>query len=832
MKPFYTNVHLYGNRLLVRGYDKGSQFKAKVEFEPTMYVLSSSTKEKSNLKTLDGRTVYPLEFNSIRDCREFVKRYEEVDNFEIFGNSNYTTQYISDKYKGEIQFDPDLIRVYGIDIETATEGGFPNVKHASEEILLISMIDNKSKHITTFGSRPISKIKRRFTEYIQCKDEFELLSKFIAFWEQRNPDIITGWNIDFFDIPYIMRRILNVMGDKFSNRLSPWQLINEKSIFVKGVEQITYEIAGVAIIDYMQLYKKYTYTTQESYRLDHIAFVELGEKKLDHSEFATFKDFYTEGWDKFVEYNIRDVDLVDRLEDKMKLIQLLLTMSYNAKINYQETFSPIRMWDAIIYNHLRDQDIVIPQKNRVNKSEAFQGGYVKDPIVGMHKWVASFDLNSLYPHLIMQYNISPETLVNKRVSANVEDLLEGKFPDSDGYSFTANGWCYRKDKKGFLPELMEKMYTDRSKFKKQMLKIQQQYEETKDEILLKEISRLNNLQMGLKIALNSAYGAIGNQYFRYFDIRIAEGITLSGQLSVRWIANKLNEYMNTVLGTKRNDYVVAIDTDSVYLTLEKMVDKIYPNGVKSTEDTVMFMDKVCEKKIQPFIDKGYQELADKMNAFTQKMIMKREVLADKAIWVAKKRYIMNVHNSEGVQYAKPKVKVMGLEMVKSSTPMVVRNKFEHFIQLILNGDESILQKAVKEYREEFYAQSPEEVAAPRGINGLREYSDANSIYKKATPIHVRGALLFNHYVKKAKLDDKYELIKEGDKIKYIYLKKPNKFNENVISFGNILPAELNVHDDIDYEMQFMKAFLDPLQIILDSINWKSEKTATLSDFFS
>jgi DNA polymerase elongation subunit (family B) len=839
MNKFYTNVYQQGNNILVRGYDNGSQFKLKVGYKPTMYVLSSATKEKTELKTLDGRPAYPIKFDSIRDCRDFISRYEEVNNFEIFGNSSYTAQFISDVYSGEVKYDPDLIRIYSLDIETATEEGFPNIKAANEELLLITIQDNKSKHITTFGSRPFTGTKKPFTEYIECKNEFDLIAKFLDRWERINPDVVTGWNIDFFDIPYLVRRIERIMPEGASRRLSPWMLINERTVDMRGNEEITYEIPGVAIVDYLNLYKKYTYTAQESYRLDHIAFVELGENKIDHSEYENFKEFYTKDWNKFVIYNIRDVDLVDRLEDKMKLIQLLLTMAYNAKINYQEAFGQVRMWDTIIYNHLRDKNVVIPQKKRTSKSEAFEGAYVKDPICGMHKWVASFDLNSLYPHLIMQYNISPETLVhNYMVNTNVEKLLNKEVNieniKNQNYTMTANGWCYRKDIKGFLPELMEKMYTDRSKFKKQMLKIQQEYEKTKDESLQKEISRLNNLQMGLKIAMNCAYGAIGNQYFRYYDIRIAEGITLSGQLSIRWIANKLNEYMNKLLKSEK-DYVIAIDTDSVYLSLEHLVEKSH--GVDGTagisgSNIIKFMDKVCELQIQPYIDESYQELASMMNAFSQKMIMKREVLADKGIWVAKKRYILNVHNSEGVQYAKPKVKVMGLEMVKSSTPMVVRNKFSDFLQIILHRDESALQQAVKDYREEFRSLSPAEAAFPRGINDLKKYMDKSTIYGKGTPIHVRGALLFNDLLVKNKLDKKHQLINDGDKIKFLYLRKPNKINENVISFINILPKEFNLDEYIDYDLQFEKSFLDPLQIILDAINWKSEKKATLQDFFS
>jgi DNA polymerase elongation subunit (family B) len=660
-----------------------------------------------------------------------------------------------------------------------------------------------------------------------------LLKEFVIFWQTKAPDIITGWNVNFFDIPYLMRRIDRVLGNSFSKKLSPWDVVNERKIYVKGNEEISFDIFGVAVLDYLDLYRKYTYTAQESYKLDNIAFVELGEKKLENPE-DNFRDFYAKHWDKFVSYNIHDTKLVDRLEDKMKLIELMITMAYNARINYEDVFSQVRMWDSIIYNHLKDRKIVIPEKTRSNKTEAFEGAFVKDPILGLHKWVASFDLNSLYPHLIMQYNMSPETLTEEKIHGiSVEKLLNKQVDTSYGHrqdlAVSANGWCYRKDVRGFMPELMEQMYINRSKFKKQMLKVQQEYEKTKDKHLLKEISRLNNLQMAMKIALNSAYGAIGNQYFRYFDVRIAEGITLSGQLSIRWMADELNRYMNKILKSEDKDYVIAIDTDSIYLSLEDLVE--HTCAGKTDEQKIKYMDKICEDAFQPFIDTTYQKLADYMNAYDQKMQMKREVLADTGIWTAKKRYILNVHNSEGVQYAQPKLKVMGLEMIKSSTPQVIRSKMKEVLKVILAGDESKLHTFINDFRIAFKQLSPEEIAFPRGVNGLKEYAGSSTIYKKGTPIHVRGALLFNHYVKQNKLDKKYPMIRDGDKIKFLYMNIPNTIQENVFAFSSEMPKELQLHKYVDYDLMFEKVFLEQLESLIQPIGWSIEQKSNLEEFF-
>jgi DNA polymerase elongation subunit (family B) len=829
MSRFYTNVVKYGNQLFLRYVNNGQAFKSKVPYQPTLFTFSNKSDQQSNWKTLDGKDVVPIKFDSIKEGTEYVDRYKDVEGFEFFGNTQFQYQYITETYPKTINWDKDLIKVFSVDIETATEEGFPNIKEANEEVLLITIKDNSHKQIVTIGSRPYM-TDRKDVKYMFCRDEADLLKTFVVFWSNNYPDVVTGWNINGFDIPYLVNRIRLVLGDEYVKRLSPWGVVNEKSAYVgKGESISSYSILGISILDYLDLYKKFTYTNQESYKLDYIASVELGKKKLENPE-DNFKDFYTNHWKTFVDYNIHDTELVDMLEDKMKLIELVFTLAYSSKINYEDVFSPVRMWDMIIFNYLYERNIAVPLKEDSTKSSEFEGAYVKEPLVGPHKWVASFDLNSLYPHLIMQYNMSPETLTDTRLNINVEKLLTGEPIEVPvGLSTSANGWCYTKDEKGFLPALMEEMYNNRSKFKKQMLKAEQEYEHNKDPQLVKDISKLKNLQMAMKIALNSAYGAIGNKYFRYYDLRIAEGITISGQLSIRWMANKLNDFMNKTMKTDGKDYVIAIDTDSIYLSLEDLVEKVCAG--KTTEEKIVFMDKTCEKVIQPFIDGGYQELATYMNAYAQKMQMKREVLADKAIWVGKKRYVLNVHNSEGVQYAKPKIKVMGLEMVKSSTPAVVRKKLKEALEVILHKDQASLQTFVKEFKKDFQNLSIPDVSFPRSISGLKDYTSSQSIYKKGTPMQVRGALLFNYYLKQKGLTKKYEPITNGSKIKFVYLRTPNPINENVIAFNSMLPKEFGLDDYIDYDTQFEKVFLDALENIIEPLGWDAEEKASLESFF-
>ena len=829
---FYTNVQLVGNNFLVRGYENGKHFMVRETFAPTLFV---SSKKNTKYKTLTGESVEPINPGSVRDCREFFKRYDGVDNFDIFGNDRYIYQYISEMYpEPEVKFDISKIKLTTLDIEVKSENGFPDVESSAEEILLISIQDYTTKQIRTWGQGPFNN-KQDNVIYKSFDSEYELLNAFINWWmiEENTPEVITGWNIELYDIPYLSRRLERVLGEKLMKRLSPWGLVTEDEIYIAGRKNIAYDIGGVTQLDYLNLYKKFTYKAQESYRLDYIASVELGQKKLDHSEFDTFKDFYTQGWQKFVEYNIIDVELVDRLEDKMKLIELAITMAYDAKANYVDVFSQVRMWDTIIYNYLKKKNIVIPPKNRSQKNEKYAGAYVKEPIPGKYDWVVSFDLNSLYPHLIMQYNISPETLIDARhPKATVDRILSKEESIQGDYAVCANGAQYRKDVRGFLPELMEKIYKDRTIYKKKMLEAKQQYEKTKTKTLEKEISRCNNIQMARKIQLNSAYGAIGNQYFRYYKLANAEAITLSGQVSIRWIENKMNAYLNKILKTESEDYVIASDTDSIYLNLGPLVDVVYKDREKNAESIVSFIDKICIEKFEPFIDNSYKELAEYVSAYDQMMFMKRENIAERGIWTAKKRYILNVWDSEGVRYEEPNLKMMGIEAVKSSTPAPCRTMIKNGLKIMMNGTEEEVIDYIDQCRTKFKTLPPEEIAFPRTVSNVKKYHSRTDIYSKGTPIHARGALLFNFYIKKNKLDKKYSLISNGEKIKFIYLKKPNIIQENVVSFIQDFPTELNLDKYIDYDLQFEKSFLEPLKAILDAIGWNVEKTVNLELFFT
>jgi len=821
---FYTNVFMRGNRIYVRGFDKGLRYTDIVNYTPYLFI----SKPDGKYKTLDGKPVEKLDFDSISEARDFLSRYEQVSNMEIYGLTSFPYLYIFDAFKGDIDYDPKKINIGTIDIECAADEGFPDIKKADKPLTAITIRSRNRNFVFGCGDFETDDIN---TYYIKCKDEYELIQKFLECWEQLDLDIITGWNIEFFDIPYIVNRIKLLFNEREAKRLSPWRILDEKIVEFRGKENQSYNPAGISVLDYYQLYRKFMFGNQESYKLDFIAQVELGEKKIDYSEYGNLLELYKNNHQKFIEYNIHDCVLVDKLDDKLKFLEQTMALSYDAKVNYSDVMTTVRPWDVIIHNYLLEKGIVIPAMRNQKMDGALIGGHVKEPKIGLSRWVVSFDLNSLYPHLIMQYNISNETFVGKMEVPSIDELLveDIELSKFDNYSIAANGCLYSKDKQGFLPALMERMYDDRTKYKKLMLEAKQRYENNKNSEDEKLIARYHNMQMAKKIQLNSAYGALANQYFRWFSFDHAEAITMSGQLSIRWIERKMNQFMNKLLKSDK-DYVIASDTDSIYVEMDDLVQHL---GITDDLKIVDALDKFTEQKIQPYIDKCYEELAIKMNAYQQKMKMKRETIANKGIWRGKKMYILNAWNVEGVQYAEPKLKLQGIEAVRSSTPKACRDNIKKALEIIMNGSQAELQKFIEDFRLKFITLPFEDVAFPRGVKGLYKYNkDKSQIYDKGTPIHVKGALIFNHLLKEKQIK-KIMPISDGDKIRFAYLKVPNPVQESVIAIPDEIPVELKYIDEyIDRQTQFEKSFLEPLRSITEVIYWQTEQKCTIEDFFS
>lgn len=818
---FYTSVERLANNLLYRGYDdNGKKVAHRIKYKPTLYLKSK--KPNPPWKSLDGVPVEPLQFSSMSELRDFEKTYRGVPEFKLYGNARHIPAFIQGQFPNEVPYDRRLIDIASLDIETSFGDGFPEIDNPVNEILTIAYKSSKDDTYRVWGINPydeaITQLKHLKIEYRQFTDEKSMLEAFIEYWAspENTPDVITGWNTRFFDIPYMISRMAFLLGEDVVRNFSPWRKIERRDIRVQGTVRTTFDIVGIQHLDYMELFKKfaYTYGNQESYSLNHISSVVLGEKKLDYSEIGSLRDLYDADFQMFVDYNIKDVELIERMEEKLGLITLVMTMAYLGGVNYQDTLGTCAIWDSIIFRRLaRSKIAVLPSEEKI--TEAFPGGYVKKPQVGMHNWVMSFDLNSLYPSLIIQYNMSPETLLT--------------MPGAEGAT-ASNGAVFSKSKKGIIPEIVEELYAKRVTVKQEMLQAKTKLEtiskkkRTEYSSTSAQVARLETLQTAVKILLNSLYGAMGNKYFRYFDLRIASAITLTGQAVIKHGEKSVNEFLDKFIGEEK-DRVIAMDTDSLYIGVEDVINKFKPN------DAISFLDEFGSKALEPMLEKAFGEFAEKSNAYTNRMVMKREAIADRGIWTAKKRYILNVHNNEGVQYAEPKIKIMGIEAIKSSTPQICRDAMRNMFKIIVTGDEEKTQEAVKMFKAHFKSLPPDDIAFPRGVTDIGKWSSRSTVYKKGTPIHVRGSLLYNKRMRSLGLEKQYEVIQNGDKIKFIYLMVPNVIQENIISFPGHLPEELELHKYINHDLQFKKTFLDPISIILDAIGWSAEPRADLQQFF-
>lgn len=410
MADFYTNVQSFGNNILYRGIVDGKRVNQRIEYSPSMYFLS---KKPTEFKTLTGEYLFKKQFDDIRETREYIKKFDGVHGApKVYGNNRFEYAFIADQHSDMVEWDQEKVVIGVIDIEVGSENGFPDPYLANEPITAICLkYINGSTMVFGCGDYDVQGEEI----YFKCKDEWTLCKRFLQQWNNNCPDVLTGWNTEFFDIPYLINRFRKILGEDETKLLSPWKYIGERNTKINGREMIVYNIMGVASLDYIELYKWYAPSgkSQESYRLDNIANVEVGENKLSYDEYDNLHELYRLNFQKFIEYNIKDVELILKLEDKLKLLELALTLAYDTKCNYEDVFAQTRMWDALTYNRLLKDNIIVPPKESHDKDGAFEGAFVKEVLVGAHDWVASFDLNSLYPHLMMQYSISPENLVER-----------------------------------------------------------------------------------------------------------------------------------------------------------------------------------------------------------------------------------------------------------------------------------------------------------------------------------------------------------------------------------------------------------------------------------
>jgi len=850
-KEVYTNVSVQGSKILYRGIINGKRRNVKYDYKPTIFLQAQ---EPTEFKTLHGGDLSPMEFPTIRDAQDFIRRYQDIDNFKMYGNTKWEYNFINNQFPDEIKWDINDLNIVPLDIEVDSEGGYADdVEDPWQPIVAIALELSQKRYVLGV---PSSGWEGKYVNndpnvtYVECETEIELLQNFIRLWSKDYPDIITGWYIKEFDIPYIINRIRRVLGPEAAKKISPWNYFYKRSFSGKfGKTQTVFVISGIATLDYMDLYRKFDLKgqSQDSYSLDNIAWVVLKKRKVNYSEYANLAELYRKNYQKFIDYNLEDMDLIRELEEKIGLISLALTWAYDSKVNFEDVFSQVRMWTVMIHNELLSRGIVGPQKQDADvEITEYIGAYVKEPRPGRYGWVVGFDLTSLYPHLIMQYNVSPERLVEPEFyTSDMRDILSqhvtidrllNKEVDTfklknAGVTLTPNGQFFYIQEQGFLANMMQSMFEDRDMYKKKMKEAKKEKEEattveaksSSDQL----VAMYNNLQGSKKISLNSCYGSLGNIHFFLYDTRQAEAITSSGQLAIRWVARDVNLYLNKILKTFDVDYIIASDTDSIYLNFDELVGQSFGSNVKDPAKVTEFLDAICKQKITPVINKSFDELGEYLNVFAQKMNMNREAIAYPAIWTAKKRYILNVWDMEGTRYKEPDIKISGLEAVKSSTPRSCREKIRDCIKVILDGNNDDVIKFIESYREEFKTLPLSEIAFPRSANfGEKSLGD------KGLPIAQRAAILYNKLLVEKKLTEKYVHIKDGEKIKFIHLKLPNPVQSNVVGFLTELPKEFDLHRYVDYNTQFEKAFVEPIRAILSVMDWKVEYISSLENMWT
>lgn len=807
----------------------------KVRFKPFVGV---ETSKETGWKDIHNRNLQPRTFDCISDLRKWKKENDGV--IDVYGDMPIQYQFIAANYRGKIEIDKRGMNIYNFDIEVISEFGFPKPEDAAHPISAITIQEMVTNKYTSFAYKPLKRIPDGDVTFIQCADERDLFNRFLKFLQDNPAGIFTGWNTKFFDIPYIVHRGQKIVGNAAISRISPLgKLTKHENQDTYGNISITYTVHGVADYDYKELYDKFNFEPRESYSLDFIAKVELGEEKLKFKEnHEDLWSLYHNDFETYMQYNVRDVELVYLLDQKLGFINLALTMAYKAKCQLEDIYGTVKIWDSMLYNELLDRKMFCPVGTAHQKQE-YPGGYVENPKVGMHKWVMVFDVASSYPNSIVSYNMSPETLVDDgylpdelldlrakyiQKEWDVTPFLDQDKLKADGLGeklaafdvcMAPNGHFFRTDIEGFIPEVVYRLFNERKAIKKEMK------ERKKAGATAEELASLDANQQAIKISMNSLYGAMANVYFRYYDIRMASGITMAGQTSVRGVTQHIEKRVPLL----KNIYN---DTDSCFVTMEAALAKRFPNGVPDLKTATEFCVKMSEQVIEPTIAEFFEMLKVNLNLRRLTLTMEAECVSDICFFLAKKKYAMHQTWVEGTWYLdKDKLKIKGIEIVRTSTPQFCRDALKKCVGLIFStGAKDEVIAYVKEAEKQFNELPFQAVAFPRGCNGLEKYAGQ----EKGVPIHVRAALLYNRKLQEMNLSDSYKKISEGDKIKFAYVKMPNRFQTDVIAAFDKLPEEFGL--EVDRKAQWEKTFVSPISSIMDALGWQLDaKQTSLEDFF-
>lgn len=850
MSNFYTNVWMEKGKVYCKGYTaKGAPFFIKRTPTPYVFIRDNGESDETFV-TLDNKPVRRKKFASTYEAYGFLERFKDVDGLQVYGTNRWLYQWVNDNFPGELLPDTSHVRVGYLDIEVESDGPFEPAIRAQKKIISITLRHKTTNYV--WGLKEFDSSKVEGTIYFQCSTEKQMLNSFLDIWKQLDLDVISGWNVEQYDMVYLTTRLGIVLGDH-----GPALLCKHGRPKYRKIKQGFHEvdlvtIPGITILDFMILYKKYVRSSEESFKLDFIAEKVLKQNKLDYSEYGSLHNLYVNDHQKFIEYNIQDAVLVAKMEETLQLIVLVMTMAYICKVSYTDAMGTVTKWDVLTHNYLLERGIVVPWNNiDVAEEESAVGGFVKEPQKGKHKWIVTFDVASLYPSLIRQCNISPERLVGQIPDVTIEDMLDCtvRTPSKNfdeiretllqhNAGLCSSGCVFSNKIQGFYPALMElyfnkrKFYKDKAKIAKTKISdIQSKLAQTPNDSKLisllskaeEEFNVNNILQQAMKIHLNSAYGALLNKGYRWNDIRLGESITKTGQTAVKWVMRDINIWINDKANTKGIDYCIAADTDSNMFTIAALIDQTKPY-----EQQVAQAIDIADNQIKAVISKSFKNFRETYNHREMVVSMEREVVGDAGIFVGKKRYAINVINLEGIPCDPPYQKITGIDAIKSSTPRIVREALKKSIHMALTQEEADLRRFVADFKAKFMQSPFEDIATPKSVNGIVKYHDDYRIYGSKCPIHVRGSLLYNDLIQRSgHASQGFKLIEEGEKIKYIYLRKPNPLHENVIALPAVYPETLDVFDYMDYNTQFEKTYISPMQQIAEVLDWDLEEKPSL-----
>tara|TARA_R110002072_G_scaffold72968_8_gene174117 strand:+ start:996 stop:3503 length:2508 start_codon:yes stop_codon:yes gene_type:complete len=818
-------------------WDKdGKRIKVTNSFDPYCYLEG-----KGDAESIYGTKLVKKIFNTQYDRYKYLK---DTNIKRVFENLPATQQYLVDTFWKENEkpeFSKNPIKVLFLDIETYSPDEFPKPADPTHTVNVITCFDSLNGRYTTFGLKDYDN-KDDDVVYHKCESERDLFKKFVMYIEKDYPDIMSGWNSEFFDLPYILNRCTRILGEEWTNRLSPSGRVYSRTIKgMFGVEQVRWYIEGMSLIDYLDVYKRFSVGVKESYKLDNIGAAELGEQKVDfgNMNLATLSD---NDWQTFVEYNIQDVRLLAKLEEKLKYTELIKMLAYVGLTTFEAALGSLSVINGATAVRARYRDQKIPSFIRNEDTGKNPGAYVGDPLKGFQENIISFDANSLYPNVMISLNMSPETKVAKiedknnseivlrHVNGQVFSLKHDKFLEfckKEQIAISKANVLFTQKRKGVMPEILDYYYNERVKIKKELGTIKREYSKTKNDKLKFKIEQLDAKQLCIKVFINSIYGYFGNKNAPFGDDDIASSITLTGQSVIKKSNDLLKEYIKrkTKIEDDKilNQCIVYNDTDSSYISVKPLITAGLPFTGDDGKLTQEFFNEV--QNIEDFLNDEIKVWGRKaLNSKDCRFVFKREVIADVGIFLQKKRYVLHILDDEGIPM--DKYKYTGVEVVRSTMPDAIKPHVKNIIETMLSTQNiGETNKALDNVYKIFKDLPVEDITFVSGIKGYERYAGQCDGYKtaKGMPIHVKAAYFHNLILKRLGVENKYETISSGDKVRYFYVEHPNPYNLSCIAYKYYYPEEFKKIFHADYDKMFEKILYNVIERFYDNVNWTPQK---------